>query len=96
MLRSPLRKRVAQARAAQDVGEQSPPLPLAAPQAEHVDEQIVGLRHLRDRRVDHGDHASDLGQRSRRDVGTAVGGGNRDAEEPAPIEHRELSKRRCA
>ncbi len=71
MLPAPLGKAVAQPRAAEDVAEQAPLLLAAAPDGEHVDEQEVGLRDLRDRRIDRRDRADDLGQHARRQVGAA-------------------------
>jgi len=56
---------VAESRAAEHLAEQRSLLPGGAPDREHVAEQEVPLRDLRDRRVDRGDRPYHLGERRR-------------------------------
>ena len=65
MLAAPLGQPVAESGARQHVREQPLLLLGAAVHREHVDEEIVGLRNLRDRRVHGGDGPDHLGQHHR-------------------------------
>ncbi|HEY5429884.1 MAG TPA: hypothetical protein VIK04_12260 [Solirubrobacteraceae bacterium] len=96
MLGAALGQRVADPRAGQDVGEQAALDRVGAEHRDHVDEQVVRLGRLGDRRVGGGDRAEHLGERRRCQRRAAAGAGDGDPKQAGAVELRQLGPGRDA
>jgi hypothetical protein len=81
MLAAAFGQRVAEPPPGPDLAEEPLAGGVRSPHREHVDQQVVPLRHLGQRGIDRGEDPGDLGQGRRPEPGPAELGGHGDLEQ---------------
>ncbi len=91
-----LREGVAEPASCQQLGVEEVPLTGRAVLLQHLHEEEVVLRNLADAAVGRGQQPDDLPEGARADLGTAMGAGHRDAQQPGGGQPVELGARQDA